>query len=320
VKQLIIREFEKQDLEEVLESIKQSFSNQFEVEGYDPEIWRKIVNRRFSIPGKVLFIILKLLNKEPIKFFVADADGKPVGTAMVEKHGKIGYIETVMVHPDFRQKGIATDLMKTAIDCLKKRKLNKAILHVLSDNHPAKNLYQKLGFKKFEDTQYLTAHIETLTNPRNISAEVRNFRKSDLDEVYDLIRTSREPERLSVYDFEKTDLKTSLWQQVFRIGTSRKTVAVKDAKIVGYATTVFTSTRLVGRITSIEAYLEMVSEGIEERLIQDGVDYLKTRGSKTVLVTVPLARKRIIERLVSLGFKKSYVMEGMVLESLDSTV
>lgn len=275
-----IREFKKQDLEEVLECVKQSFSSQFEVEGYDPEIWRKIVNRRFSIPGKVFFSILKLLNKEPIKFLIADADGKPVGTAMVEKHGKIGYIETVMVHPDFRQKGIATDLMKTAINYLKKRKLNKAILHVLSDNHPAKNLYQKLVFKKFEDIQYLTAHIETLTNPKNISTEVRNFRKSDVDEVYHLIRMSREPERLSVYDFKKTDLKTSLWQQVFRIGTSRKTVAAKDAKIVGYATTVFTTARLVGRITNIEVHPEMVPEGIEERLIQDGVDYLKTRWLK----------------------------------------
>ena len=319
--QLIIREFKKQDLEDIIECAKLSFADQFEVEGYDPKIWRKMINRRFSVPGKTLFFILKLLNSEPIKFFVAEADGKPIGTAMVEKRGKIGYIETVMVHPNFRRKGTATQLMKTAINYVQKRKSNKALLHVLSENHPAKNLYQKLGFKKFETIQYLSARVDSLPNITDSKAiEVRVFRKSDLDPVYDLVRMSREPERLRVYDFKKTDLKTSPWQRVVRMGSSRKIVAVKDNKIVGYATAMFTTVGIAGRITNIEVHPEMVSEGIEEQLIQNGTDFLKTLGTKTLLVIAPLGRDATIERLTSLGFKKSYAMEGMVLEQLDSTV
>jgi N-acetylglutamate synthase-like GNAT family acetyltransferase len=147
---------------------------------------------------------------------------------------------------------------------------------------------------------------------------VRDFRKSDLDPVYDLIRMAREPERLKVYDFNKADLETSTWQRLARIGNSRRTVAEKDNKIVGYATTMYTTTGVAGRITNIEVHPEMVSERIEEQFIQISTDYLKTRGTKTVLVTVPLARDAIIERLTSLGFKKSYAMEGMVLTPLDS--
>jgi ribosomal protein S18 acetylase RimI-like enzyme len=319
VPQLIIREFKKQDAEGVIECARLSFADQFEVEGYDPEIWRKIINRRYSISGKTLFFILRLLNREPIKFFVAETDGKPIGTAMVEKRGRIGYIQTVMVHPDFRRKGTATQLMKTAINYIKSRKLNKAILHVLSENYPAKILYQKLGFNTFETIQYLTARVDSLPNTTNPKAvKVRDFRKSDLDPVYDLIRMAREPERLKVYDFNKADLETSTWQRLARIGNSRRTVAEKDNKIVGYATTMYTTTGVAGRITNIEVHPEMVSERIEEQFIQISTDYLKTRGTKTVLVTVPLARDAIIERLTSLGFKKSYAMEGMVLTPLDS--
>jgi hypothetical protein len=58
----------------------------------------------------------------------------------------------------------------------------------------------------------------------------------------------------------------------------------------------------------------MVSEGIEEELIRVGVNHIKSSGTKTVLMTVPLAREGLIQRLEALGFKKRLVMEGMVLE------
>jgi ribosomal protein S18 acetylase RimI-like enzyme len=317
----MIREFKQQDLEDVLECARLSFSNQFEVEGYDPEIWRKMIKRRYGIFGKTLFFILRLFNREPIKFYVAEADGKPVGTTMVEKRGKIGYIASVMVHPDFRRKGIASQLMKTAINYIRNRKLNKALLHVLSENHPAKKLYEKLGFRKFEEMQYLTAQVNSLPSMKSKEAvEVRLFEKSDLDSVYNLIRISREPERLRIYDFQKNDLKTSLWQRVARIGTLRKIVAVNGNKIVGYGTVAFATKGMAGRITNVEAHSETASEGIEEQLVQNGADYLRTLGTKTLLVLVPLARSAVIERLTKLGFNKSYAMEGMVLEQLDASV
>jgi len=221
----------------------------------------------------------------------------------------------VMVHPDSRRKGVATELMKTAIDHIRKRKLSKAILQVSSINNPAKGLYQKLGFKKFDDTVYLTADVDSLSSLERVERiQVRDFQKSDIDGVYELIKRSRDSNWLKVHDFEKNDLKTSLWSRIARMSTLKRIVAVKDEKIVGYASLSYTTPKEAGRIVSIEVSPEMVSKGIEEELIRVGVNYLKLSGTKTVLATVPLTSEELIERLGNLGFKKRFVMEGMVLE------
>jgi ribosomal protein S18 acetylase RimI-like enzyme len=63
-----------------------------------------------------------------------------------------GYNETwvianVAVHPEYRQRGIASALMETALEDLVKRKAHKAILQVDEDNAVARRLYEHLGFR-----------------------------------------------------------------------------------------------------------------------------------------------------------------------------
>jgi ribosomal protein S18 acetylase RimI-like enzyme len=311
----IVRDFRKEDFDDIIECSKVSFTEEFEIQGFDPEVWRKIANWRFSVLGKTLFGLSKLLNKEPMKFFVAEVNGKVVGTTMVTKRGNTGYVSTVMVHSDFRRKGIATELMKTAIDYIRKRKLARVILHVISTNNPAKSLYQKLGFKKFDDLLYLTIETDSLQIPeRTGGIQVRAFQKSDLDPVYELIKTVRDPNWLKIHDFSKNDLKTPWLSRIAPMSTLKKIVAVKNEKIVGYASLSYTTAKEAGRITSIDASPELVSMGIEEELVRMSANYVKSSGTKTVLVTVPLKKEELIKRLRALGFEKRLVMEGMVLE------
>jgi len=312
---LIIRDFRKEDINDVIECARASFVEEFEVEGVDPDVWRKMVRRRFSIPGRILFGFLRLFDNEPMKFFVADVDGKVIGTTMVTKRRKIGLVETVMVHPNFRRKGIATELMKTAINYVRKRKFARAVLQVLSTNNSAKSLYQKLGFKKFDDTIRLTIDMDSLPNSeRTEGIQVRDFRRSYINEVYELIRNSRDPNWLMMYDFRKKDLKTSFWDRVARMSSTKKVVATKDEKIVGYARLSYTTAKEAGRISGLEVSPEMISKGIEEELIRAGVNHVKPSGTKTILVAAPLTREGLIKRLEVLGFKKRFVVEGMVLE------
>jgi len=312
---LIIRDFRREDLDDVLECSKASFVEELEIQGFDPDVWKEIVRRRFSFSGRILFGFFKLFDKEPIKFFVADVNGKVAGTAMVEKRGNIGYVRTVMVHPDFRRKGIATELMKTAINYVRKGKFAKVILHILSTNNPSKSLYHKLDFKKFEESVYMAADVDSLTSlERAEGIQVRDFQKSDIHAVYELIRSSRDPNWLKAYDFKENDLKTSLWNRIIRMSTLKKIVAVKDRKIVGYASFSYTTAKEAGRIRNVDVFPDLALKGIEEELIRVGIDFVKSSGTKTVLVTAPLAKEGFIKRLEALGFKKRLVLEGMVLE------
>jgi ribosomal protein S18 acetylase RimI-like enzyme len=312
---LIIRDFREKDFDGIVELAKKSFVEEFEIGGFDPDVWRHAVHRRFSISGRLFFGFLGLFNREPLRFFVAEVDGKIVGTTMVTVQRRVGYISTVMVHPDFRRKGIATALMKTAINNVQKRKSAKTVLHVVSTNDSAKDLYLKLGLKKFDDTFYLTADVDSLPNLDKAEAiQVRAFQKSDLDTVYTLIKSSRDPNWLKVYDFKKGDLKNSFWNRLFRMSTMKRIVAVKEGEIVGYASASYTTAKETARIANIDVFPEMTSNGIEEELIRASVDFIKPSGAKKVLAIVPLTKGNLIKKLETLGFKKWIALEGMVLE------
>ncbi len=312
---MVVRDFVKEDIDDVLECAKESFVEEFEVEGFDPDKWKKLVRWRFSIFGKILFAFFRLLDREPAKFLVADVNGKVVGTTIVTQLRNIGYIQTVMVHPDFRRKGIASELMKTAIQYIHRKKFTKAILHVSATNDSAKKLYQKLGFQRFDDIVYLTADVCSLNILESTEGiHVREFNKSDADAVYELIKRSRDPEVFSTYDLQKTDLRRSFWERIVRMSNTKKIVAVKDGKLVGYASLSYTSSKEAGRIRNIDVYPETASQGVEEGLIRTGVDFISSSGTKTILITVPATKGKSIERLKELGFKKRFSTEGMVLQ------
>ena len=53
----------------------------------------------------------------------------------------------IAVHPNYRKRGIATDLIQALIAALTAQGSHSLMLEVRSTNEPAKNLYRKLGFE-----------------------------------------------------------------------------------------------------------------------------------------------------------------------------
>lgn len=315
---VLIRDFKKSDLENFLEVANESFAEEFEIMGFDPDYIRKIADQMFSLLGKILFAFLKLLRKEPFRFFVAETDGRIVGTTLVDRRGKIGYIAAVMVHPDYRKKGIATKLMKSSLNYLRKKKLSRAILHVLPTNTPAKGLYHKLGFKKFENTVHLVAEIDSIKKQQNVKEVlIKNFEKRDTEAVYDLIKCSEDPTHLEIFDFRKKDLGIPLIKRILHFSTDKKIVAVQNETIIGYAEASYTTAKEAGRIRNIQIHPDMKSKEIEDLLIYAGVDHIKKVGTNKIIATTLSTKQELIEKMKQLGFKKSLEMEGMVLEFKD---
>lgn len=68
--------------------------------------------------------------------------------SLTDTPNSIGYIKRVVVHPDFRGKGLATHLMQHILSFAHTEQKLKAIdLHVWEDNQPAIHLYESLGFE-----------------------------------------------------------------------------------------------------------------------------------------------------------------------------
>jgi ribosomal protein S18 acetylase RimI-like enzyme len=95
-----------------------------------------------------------------LKAFLALMDGKVVGSAACQLHRSpypevirpsdrlLGYIWSVYVEPDFRQKGIAQQLMDKAIDHLKELGCTMAVLH---SSDAGERLYKRLGFEQAKE-------------------------------------------------------------------------------------------------------------------------------------------------------------------------
>lgn len=62
--------------------------------------------------------------------------------------GRVAYIQTIEVHPAFRRRGIAAELLRHAENSARTAGAALLWLHVESTNHPAIHLYRAHGFAR----------------------------------------------------------------------------------------------------------------------------------------------------------------------------
>jgi len=312
---VLIRDFRKSDLDDLLRLLPVSNAEEFKVTGFDPDHTRDMINRLYGWAGRFLLGLLRLFGKQPMKFLVAEADGKLVGTTIVDDRGKAGSISVVMVHPDYRRRGIATKLMTSALEYIRRRKKVRAVLGVMSTNSAAIDLYVKLGFKTFEHAAYFVGELDSLRVSKDIDGvEVRPFRKGDLDEVYKLVVASEDPVRLRINDFSRKNLRTPFLRRFFGLATQMKLVAVFDGRIVGYAEASYTTPNEVGRIGFIHVNAEGRLLGVEKMLVNAGRCEIEKGGVNRFRVVVPSTRQELMDAVKDLEFKEASTVDGMVKE------
>jgi RimJ/RimL family protein N-acetyltransferase len=101
--------------------------------------WDDIVQRE---------MLKKEMNEKMSYMKIIQVDNIDIGvtTHFIDKDGN-DVVGLIAILPDYQGNGIGTDILKKYIDNASKR----IILQVFKDN-PAKLLYEKLGFKKYGET------------------------------------------------------------------------------------------------------------------------------------------------------------------------
>jgi len=89
----------------------------------------------------------RYLQRNPGLSFVAVATDRIVGCAMCGHDGRRGYLQHVLVLPDYRQQGIARELVQHCLDELTQQGIYKCHLDVLADNLTAQDYWTHLGWK-----------------------------------------------------------------------------------------------------------------------------------------------------------------------------
>lgn len=140
--------------------------------------WKKILALWQNIPGMGLNNIddskdgiIRFLKRNPKTCFIAEENGTAAGTIIAGHDGRRGYIYHTAVLPEFRRRGIATELLARSVDALKKQGIAKAALVVFSDNEAGNAFWENQGFTKRRDLVYRNKVITEKEMIRNRKEE-----------------------------------------------------------------------------------------------------------------------------------------------------
>lgn len=103
--------------------------------------------------------IEQFLKRNPDTCFVAEQNGKIIGSIICGNDGRRGYIYHTAVASDYRKKGVGTVLVETTLQALKNLGINKAALVVFSKNTEGNAFWEKLGFTVRKDLVYRNKSI-----------------------------------------------------------------------------------------------------------------------------------------------------------------
>ena len=98
--------------------------------------------------------IEKYLARNPETCFVAEKDGSIAGVIIAGNDGRRGYIYHTAVNPDYRRRGIGSELVDKALNALKSLGINKVALVVFSRNENGNAFWEKVGFTVRDDLTY----------------------------------------------------------------------------------------------------------------------------------------------------------------------
>lgn len=93
------------------------------------------------------------------RFLFAQFTGKYVGSALITHDGRKGWINRVVVLPEYRNKGIAGKLVDAGENWLQEQGIGIFACQIEGYNDDSFEAFKKMGYIPFEGIRYLTKRI-----------------------------------------------------------------------------------------------------------------------------------------------------------------
>lgn len=129
------------------------------------ELWKNTPNMGLRSLDDSKEGISCFLKRNPNTNFVACENGQLVGAILSGHDGRRGYIDHTVVLPDYRGRGIASNLIELAVDALKKEGITRVCLNVMETNEQGKKFWISKGWEKKD---FLGFYSKAITDKENL--------------------------------------------------------------------------------------------------------------------------------------------------------
>ena len=100
------------------------------------------------------------LARNPDTSFVAEVNGRLVGTILGGHDGRRGYVHHTAVHPDFRHRGIGQALVEQCLAALQAQNIFKCHIFVHRTNEAAQAFWRAVGWHDRGDLLLMSVYLE----------------------------------------------------------------------------------------------------------------------------------------------------------------
>lgn len=311
------------DLTGVASLIEEAFSQELDREG--KQVLREL--RQLSRLGP-LWWVLKNLGTEfddLMSGFVWEEDGQIVGNVSVSPIGQLlvnWRISNVAVRIPYRNRGIAGQLMRVAVDYVRKRGGRTTYLQVRDDNGPALHVYEALGFREVtaETELFLPAlPPSSQSDGQSDGSQARPLRPEEGGEVYSLALDSVPASDQRLTPLQKLDFQIDWLQRLSETLTALisgqrfyRFVAEGEDGLVGYISLV-TARRRAG-VHRLRLLVHPSYRGkVERPLIRAALQALARQSPAETQIKLNAGKDQEIEAFQSFGFVKRRTLVTMEL-------
>lgn len=190
----MIRDVRKVDSPYFVDLMDRGFPEESALLGNRPEDIRRIVRSVFRWDRRLVLGLLRAFGRPVFRLRVVEADHHLVAMTMVTFPRTSAYVSNVVVDPAYRRRGYAKQLLEEARRIAKGAGRRYVVLDVLENNHPARTLYESLGYRPLRTkTHYVLAPTGSFGAVPPSTPAIRPFRPPDATALVEIVRrqTSR---------------------------------------------------------------------------------------------------------------------------------
>jgi len=129
------------------------------------EMWKQTLNLGLRSLDDSKEGITIFLERNPNTNFVAYEDDKIIGAILSGHDGRRGYIYHTVVLPEYRRRGIGSDLVNMAVEALQKEDITRVCLNVMETNEQGKKFWMDKGWEKKD---FLGFYSKSITDKENL--------------------------------------------------------------------------------------------------------------------------------------------------------